>query len=263
MSGVRRVVLEPAELADLVAGGPLPERAFRHLVRVLRLEGGEPVELGDGAGLLVRGLLRIDGRVAYVEGPAVIDVASVGGGGEARGPILVAGLLKPQRFKLVVEKAVELGASALLPAICARSALRPDAAQGEKLAAKWRAIVREAGQQCQRPLLTSVAPPRPLRALLADADADGWPSLRILASTRRAAAPWPLESGGPAVLLVGPEGGLDEAEEDDAVAAGFTPVTLGAFPLRAETAALALLALAADRAAERPTARAERPSDAE
>jgi 16S rRNA (uracil1498-N3)-methyltransferase len=240
MSGVRRVVLEPAELADLVAGGPLPERAFRHLVRVLRLEGGEPVELGDGAGLLVRGLLRIDGRVAYVEGPAVIDVASVGGGGEARGPILVAGLLKPQRFKLVVEKAVELGASALLPAICARSALRPDAAQGEKLAAKWRAIVREAGQQC-----------------------DGWPSLRILASTRRAAAPWPLESGGPAVLLVGPEGGLDEAEEDDAVAAGFTPVTLGAFPLRAETAALALLALAADRAAERPTARAERPSDAE
>ncbi|MEO0032359.1 MAG: hypothetical protein RIS94_2117 [Pseudomonadota bacterium] len=150
---------------------------------------------------------------------------------------LCPALLKKDRFDLVLEKATELGVAAIHPMItrrCVADKLNPDRA---------RTIVTEAAEQCARTALPALADPVKLDALLRD-----WPEGRALffadenggapAATAFAA------HAGPAGLLVGPEGGFDEAERAlirDHPAA--VPISLGPRILRGETAAIAATAL--------------------
>ncbi len=238
----RRVVLAPNELAAVEAGTSLPARSVHHLTRVLRLHTGASIELGDGDGRVVAGRLRLEKRDGY--GDALVELPS-----EPAGPrtVLIVPPLKAPRFRFVLEKAVELGATDILPVLSARTSVRPRAMQAVKWETKWRDAVREAGQQCRRAYLPQVATIRSLEDVWASAS--DWPGIRILGSTRQDTQRWPEGTGGPCVILVGPEGGFTAEEETRALAEGFLPVTLGLFPVRAETAALALLTLAADRAA--------------
>jgi 16S rRNA (uracil1498-N3)-methyltransferase len=148
--------------------------------------------------------------------------------------------VKKARTDFIVEKAVELGVARILPVLTEftnAERFRRDKAE---------AHVREATEQCGRLSLPGVADPLPLPRLLS-----GWdPARRILwadearvgeGSARdvlAAAAP------GPWAILIGPEGGFSAAERASLRALAFvTPVALGPRILRAETAAVALLAL--------------------
>jgi 16S rRNA (uracil1498-N3)-methyltransferase len=141
---------------------------------------------------------------------------------------------------LVVQKATELGATALVPLITERSEVRLDAERAAKRVAHWQGVVRAACEQCGRNRLPEVGAPRPLDAFLAEAPAA---ALRLLLAPD-GTAPRDLPRPGAAgvVLLVGPEGGLSEAEAARAAAAGFVGASLGPRVLRTETAALAALA---------------------
>lgn len=150
---------------------------------------------------------------------------------------LCPALLKKDRYDLVLEKATELGAARIQPVLtrrCVADKLNPDRAQS---------LVIEAAEQCARTALPELGTPVPLDAMLRD-----WPPDRVLyfADERggEPAAQAFAARGAPAAILVGPEGGFDDAERallrtHPAV----TPVSLGPRILRGETAAIAALAL--------------------
>jgi 16S rRNA (uracil1498-N3)-methyltransferase len=145
--------------------------------------------------------------------------------------------IKRGRIDWLVEKATELGVGRLVPVVTRRTVV--DRLNLDRL----RAHIVEAAEQCERTALTELAEPRKLDALLA-----AWPAERSLYFADEAGGePLGLSLGpatGPAAILIGPEGGFTE-EERAAVRAlpQARPITLGPRILRADTAALAAVAL--------------------
>lgn len=150
---------------------------------------------------------------------------------------LCPALLKKDRFDLVLEKATELGVGRIVPVLarrCVADRLNPERA---------RTIITEAAEQCARTALPELAEPMKLDALLRD-----WPADRVLffadeMGGEAAAAAFAAHTG-PAALLIGPEGGFDDAER---AAVRALPqaraISLGPRILRGETAAIAATAL--------------------
>jgi len=142
--------------------------------------------------------------------------------------------LKRDATDLLVQKATELGAAALLPVFSERtnaSRINLD---------RLRAIATEAAEQCERLTVPDIFSPVALPALLAD-----WPADRkLFVALERAAAPPLRPASGPVGLLIGPEGGFSPAEHETVTGKNFChPVSLGPRVLRAETAAIVGLAL--------------------
>ncbi len=143
-------------------------------------------------------------------------------------------LLKRTKTDLVIEKATELGVSRIQPVITART--QADHVNLDRL----RAIAIEAAEQCERLAVPEIPPPKTLAQMIA-----GWPpERRLFIADERRTAPLLRQNSAPSALLIGPEGGFTEAE---LVSIGanhhVTRVSLGAHILRAETAAIAGLAL--------------------
>ena len=150
---------------------------------------------------------------------------------------LCPALLKKDRFDLVLEKATELGVAAIRPVItrrCVADKLNPDRA---------RTIVTEAAEQCARTALPEMAEPVKLETLLAQ-----WPKDRALffadeEGGAEAASAFAAR-GQTAAILIGPEGGFDDAERAAIRALPqAVPITLGPRILRGETAAIASLSV--------------------
>ncbi len=143
-------------------------------------------------------------------------------------------LLKRQKIDMVVEKATELGVSVIQPVITART-------QGDHVNLdRLRAIAVEAAEQCERLAVPEIRAPVKLPQLIA-----AWPEGRALyMADERRTAKIPRYTAAPCALLVGPEGGFT-GEEVEGIGAHplVTRVSLGGRILRAETAAIAGLAL--------------------
>jgi 16S rRNA (uracil1498-N3)-methyltransferase len=205
-----------------------------HALHVLRLREGDEVELFDGAGGVARGGLRPSGRKA-----AAVEVA---GRRSAARPEPVVELAfacpKGKRLDWLIEKATELGAARLTLVVFSRSASQPSAHALERLGA----ICIAAAKQCGANFLPQVARPVELGDFLAANQA----GLRLLASAEaKTSLPSALtgyKRGEGITALIGPAGGLTDAETAAAVEAGFVPVRLGDLTLRVETAAAATLA---------------------
>ncbi len=142
-------------------------------------------------------------------------------------------LLKRQKTDLVVEKATELGIAVIQPVITART-------QADHVnLARLRVIAVEAAEQCERLSVPEIRAPVTLGQLM-----QGWPQRRLYVADERRAAPLAGALHGPGALLVGPEGGFTDTELDGIGNAPLvTRVSLGRRILRAETAAIAGLAL--------------------
>ncbi len=216
----------------------LEASAAAHVTRVLRLGVGDAVTFfnGDGADY--------PARIAAV-GRGTVDAEVTGRvAARAESPLavtLVQGIARGERMDLVLQKATELGVAAILPVATARSVVKLDRDNRERKLAHWRGIAIAACEQCGRARLPSIAepqafeswmaePPRAGTRLLLSPDVD----LPLSAAARDATA---IE------LLVGPEGGLEDAEREAALAAGFRACRLGPRILRSETAAIAALAI--------------------
>jgi 16S rRNA (uracil1498-N3)-methyltransferase len=212
----------------------LPEDEARHVRTVLRGEKGDEMTVVDGEGGWYRATIT---HVAseQVVGTIVEERADVG---EPAVDVTVAlGLLKTRsRFETFVEKAVELGVRRIVPLRTART--ERDTIREERL----RNVMVAAMKQCRRSRLPDLAEPQSPDALLAASGA----GVSLVCHAGEEAVPIrrAVSGAGPdasALVLVGPEGGLSPAEVETAVAAGCTPVSLGARRLRAETAGLAAL----------------------
>ena len=227
----------------------LPAHAARH-VQVLRLQPGHAITLFNGTGgeweARVTRMGRNEVQVAVGAHNAVEREA-------ARGVHLLAAISANERMDWLVEKATELGAASLTPLLAERSVLRLGGERADKRLAHWRAVASAACEQCGRNRVPLIHPAQSLAAWLERSGGASTPpaatqtparGARLLLSLQPdARALREVEAGaGPATLLSGPEGGLTQAEQAAALAAGFVPVTLGPRVLRAETAPLAALA---------------------
>ena len=140
--------------------------------------------------------------------------------------------IKKHRMTFILEKATELGATRLQPVITARTQLPRFNTE------KARAQVIEAAEQCERLDVPEVRDAAPLLDVLAE-----WEHVPILFADEAGAENTVAPLSGPVALLVGPEGGFTDRERDVLRAmACVTPVTLGPRILRADTAALFMLA---------------------
>lgn len=212
--------------------------AAAHVTRVLRLGVGDAVALfnGDGSDYPARisGLGRgtveaeVTGRVdARAESPLAVT--------------LVQGIARTERMDLVLQKATELGVAAILPVATSRSVVRLDAGTRDRKRAHWQGIAIAACEQCGRARVPEVAEPRDFAAWLATPSRA--PTRLLLSPDARLALTAAAQGATAIELLVGPEGGLEDAERHAAVAAGFRACRLGPRVLRSETAAIAALAI--------------------
>jgi 16S rRNA (uracil1498-N3)-methyltransferase len=222
----------------------LPEASAHHALRVLRLGLEEPLVLFDGTGgeypgVIVQAVKSVEVKLGAFdpverESPYIVELAQ--------------GISSGDRMDFTVQKAVELGAAAILPVLAERSVVKLAGERADKRVSHWRQIAIAACEQCGRNRVPRIAPIQPLDRFLAGCldgrAADARPEVqRLLLSPRatRGLRSLPRPAGG-LQLLIGPEGGFSEGEELAARAAGFEAVSLGRRVLRTETAALGALA---------------------
>jgi 16S rRNA (uracil1498-N3)-methyltransferase len=230
---VRRVHLPPDRIG--AARASLTDGARHYLRDVLRLEPGDPVELFDGRGHAWEALLE-----PGFEALALGRRREAAPGGPALH--LLFALAKGEKNDLVVQKATELGVACLVPWAAERSVVRLDADKGAARAVRWRRIAEEAARQCGRTDLPEVADPGTLAAALGGVP-DGFRAVVLHGAAGRPLGSLPLEGAPGVAAVVGPEGGLTPAELTACRAVGALEAGLGPRTLRAETAAIAVVAL--------------------
>jgi 16S rRNA (uracil1498-N3)-methyltransferase len=157
--------------------------------------------------------------------------------------VLAVSPLKGDRMELVVQKATELGVAGIWPVVTSRTdaAARP-ALQGSR-GERWQRVASGAAEQCGRAVVPEVAPATNLEELVArTSDAQRVVLLETPGHTPLGSLA--VDASRPLLLLVGPAGGFEPSEADALLAAGFTAAALGPRILRAETAAVAAVAIA-------------------
>lgn len=214
----------------------LPEAAAHYLARVLRLGAGESVQLFDGSGQEFIGqLLEVGKKQVVVELHESLA-------GLAESPLKIhlgQGLSRGERMDWAIQKAVELGVSEITPLFSERCEVRLNDERSDKRLAHWRQIAISACEQCGRSQLPLIHPPQALAEWQAQVAADLKLVLHPQAMALQShAKPQRL------AFLIGPEGGLSEAEVSAACAQGFVPARLGPRVLRTETAPVVALAVA-------------------
>ena len=214
-----------------------------HIKNILRMRAGEEISVSDGAGKDYFGKIRSIDRDcvlidienswdSYVELPAEIT--------------LFQGLPKADKMELIIQKAVELGACAIVPVITKRTIVRWDEKKQDKKLARWQGIAESAAKQSGRGIIPKVTAPVSFSAALAQAGfmeaavipyekAEGMEAAREKVRSMRGK-----KSIG---VFIGPEGGFDTDEIEAAIKAGVCPITLGRRILRTETAGLTALSI--------------------
>lgn len=218
-----------------------------HAAQVRRLRAGEAVTVGDGRGVWLEGeavsvtpkqvVVRVGSRMLTPEPSARL--------------VLVQALAKGDRDELAVQAATELGVDEIVPWQAERSVSRWDG-KVEKGLARWRTIVREAAKQAHRPWVPEVTDPAGVQELAARAAESRMLVLDPRADARLSEVGLsdPADgSRGDIVLVVGPEGGISDAELALLAEAGAQRVRLGDTVLRTSTAGAAALSVVSVRLA--------------
>lgn len=214
-----------------------------HIKNVLRMKPGEKVLISDGNGMDYEcEISEITGE--YVEA----DILSCDGAGTEL-PVrlyLFQGLPKSDKMELIIQKAVELGAYQVIPVNTKRCVVKLDEKKAKARTDRWNKIAESAAKQSKRSVIPQVTP------VMSFADA-----CRMAGELDRNLIPYEaahnmeetrqelreITPGMKAGIFIGPEGGFEETEIEQAVKAGIRPVTLGRRILRTETAGLAILSI--------------------
>ena len=228
----------------------LPPGPARHAARALRLAVDDVIILFNGRGG------EYTARIERVQKDAIAVSISGFAEIERESPLqvmLAQGISSGERMDYTLQKAVELGVTAIQPIAAKRSVVKLMGERADKRVAHWQGVVASACEQCGRNRVPSVAPPLTLahwlgrtlqqQADLRDTAQPGGARLLFLsplAEARLADLPAPTAGD---CLIAGPEGGFEADEIAALHAAGALPVRLGPRVLRTETAALAALAV--------------------
>ena len=158
---------------------------------------------------------------------------------------LFQGLPKADKMELIIQKAVELGVYQIIPTACRRCVVKLDPKKEKTKLARWQQIAEAAAKQSKRSLIPEIMPVISLREAFARSQkmqvrlipyerAEGMEKTREILKGIR--------SGDEVAVFIGPEGGFEETEIEEAMKAQIKPVTLGKRILRTETAGMTVLA---------------------
>jgi len=217
------------------------------LARVLRKTAGDVIEVFDGQGQVVTAEIVKVSKTAVdlaVRDRHVVPKRS----GEV---ILASAVPKGDRFRWLIEKAVELDVDVFLPLITQRSVVTPGTGKLDKM----EQVVIEACKQSGRNHLMQIREPQVWGDFVTESLSRDPNSLAIFAHPGRPPIAEAVLDGKfqPLILIVGPEGGFTDEEVDQAVQSGVLPVGLGTNILRIETAAIALASSALMHRPQVPT----------
>lgn len=230
------------QTGDAGATLPLPEEEARHALKVLRLSAGDEICALDGCGHRFAAVLeRVESDGASVHLRQLLPSNEP----EVR-LTLYQGLPKADKLDWIVQKLTELGGAGCVPVKMERCVVKSDAKDGIKRRDRLQKIAREAVKQCRRADAPQVSEPLTWKQaflqmekhdllLVPWEDASGL-SMRQVWKER----PDAMDIG----VVIGPEGGMSAGEVEALCAHGARAITLGPRILRAETAAVASIAMA-------------------
>lgn len=232
--------VEPGQIQDkkiTITGSDV-----NHIKNVLRMKIGEEIAVSNG----------VDSREyrcgieAYTEDEVVCKLRFIKEDGvELPSRIyLFQGLPKADKMELVIQKAVELGVYEVIPVAAKRSVVKLDEKKAAAKIGRWQTIAEAAAKQSRRGVIPSVHTVMSMKEAVNYArsmDVKLIPyelaeDMRHTKDLMEAVKP-----GESIAIFIGPEGGFEESEVQDAVRAGAQPITLGRRILRTETAGLAVL----------------------
>lgn len=225
----------------------LDEAETHHAQRVLRLEAGKEITVFDGKGR--EALATIE---TFHKKNAILRLGSLQ---QAPRPIieitLAQAIPKGSNMDLVIQKAVELGVTRIIPLATDRTVVRlRDRDDAQKKQERWQTIALEACKQCGQNWIPVVEPPCALQEslkktdshdlrLIASLEKDSLPMKTIFSSLKKNSSP----AASSATIFIGPEGDFTPTEYQLARNAGCKPVSLGPIVLRTETAAFYSLSI--------------------
>ena len=214
-----------------------------HIKNVLRMKPGDQVMVSDGEDMQYLCALEsfTDGLVWF----EIVDTWKENRELSSK-LYLFQGLPKSDKMELIIQKATELGVYEVVPVVTGRTVVRLDEKKAQKKTARWNAIAESAAKQSGRSRIPRVREAMTFSEALASAGeldvllipyekAEGMEATRQVIEGIR-----PGQSVG---IFIGPEGGFEEAEVEQAVALGAAPVTLGRRILRTETAGFVMLSM--------------------
>jgi 16S rRNA (uracil1498-N3)-methyltransferase len=204
-----------------------------HATHVLRLKPGDTVNVFDGRGHEAQCRVGEAGKLVLLQQSSTPPLPR---------RVTLAQAVPKKNMDLIVEKATELGVTAIIPLLSERTIVQLD--ENARKLERWRDIALESCKQCGNNWLPVIEPPRKVPAFLADT---GPFDLKLIASLQPGAQPLQAILGETrpqsVLVLIGPEGDFTPAEISSAKNAGCWPLSLGPLVLRAETAAIYALSI--------------------
>jgi 16S rRNA (uracil1498-N3)-methyltransferase len=211
----------------------------KYVTRVLRLKAADTLVMFDGKGGQYGAAIK-----AFQKDRVLLQVGELQAG-EVESPLaihLVQGVSRSGRMDIVIQKSTELGVHRITPVITEFSVIRLDGDRASKRHQHWQRVSQSACEQCGRNTLPEIDMPEKLHSWLSSHSDDRTTRIMLAPGSSESitALQAPLAN---VELLVGPEGGLSDAERAQCKESGFRPVSLGPRVLRTETAALAGIAV--------------------
>ena len=214
-----------------------------HIKNVLRMKVGEEIAVNNGqdgreyrCGIVSLHEDRIICQLRFIKEDSVELPVKV---------YLFQGLPKGDKMELVIQKAVELGAHAVIPVAAKRCVVRLDEKKARAKVLRWQGIAQAAAKQSRRGIIPAVSEVMSFEGAVKlassmDVKLIPYELAQDMDKTRQLIES--LKPGQSAAVFIGPEGGFEEQEVELAKEAGIVPVTLGKRILRTETAGLAVMA---------------------
>lgn len=217
----------------------LDSNETHHAVSVFRVKKGDVLELFDGKG---NRFLAVAGEVSDGKLSARITERAIGRFASCAQVTLAIAVFRPERMEILIQKACELGAYAVVPLISERSIIKLSQDRWESKIKRWRKIIQESCKQCGLAFSPEITAPDSLKNFMPkikNYDLALIPTLegqtQLLAQSLPPLPPRRL------LALIGPEGDFSPGEVAAALKAGAKPVSLGPLVMRSETAGIYIL----------------------
>ena len=204
-----------------------------HLIKVLRFPVGNTITLFNGDGVDYQAIVISTKQTYKVE-----VVSQQKNESESRLELTLAqGIAKGEKMDFLIQKAVELGVTRIIPIQTEHCVVRLKADKVAKRIDHWQKIANQACGQSGRSVIVDISLPKTLTELLNIPNHNGFVLYHRATENLQT-----MEKPSKATILIGPEGGLSDAEIKQAINAGFQPLLFGKRILRTETASLVVIA---------------------